>query len=63
MRRIFLSISLLLAAVVLVGCEEKQTETEDEALEFAEHEAEVLDADDFDFNSVTGTCVTDVEDI
>lgn len=31
MRRIFLSISLLLAAVVLVGCEEKQTETEDEA--------------------------------
>jgi hypothetical protein len=38
-------------------------ETEDEALEFAEHEAEVLDAADFDFNSVTGTCVTDVEDI
>ena len=31
MRQIFLSISLLLAAVILVGCEENQTETTDEA--------------------------------
>lgn len=31
MRQIFLSISLLLAAVILVGCEKKQTETTDEA--------------------------------
>ncbi|MBQ6109090.1 MAG: hypothetical protein IJK97_12835 [Thermoguttaceae bacterium] len=31
MRQIFLNISLLLAAVILVGCEEKQTETTDEA--------------------------------
>ena len=37
-------------------------ETEDEALERAEHEAEALDANDFDFNSVSGVCVTDVED-
>ena len=30
-------------------------ETEEEALERAEHEAEALDSDDFDFNSVTGS--------
>ena len=35
---------------------------EDEALQLAEEEAEMLDASDFDFNDVTGSCVTNVED-
>lgn len=35
---------------------------EDEALQLAEEEAESLDASDFDFNDVTGSCVTNVED-
>lgn len=35
---------------------------EDEALQLAEEEAETLDASDFDFNDVTGSCVTNVED-
>lgn len=35
---------------------------EDEALRLAEEEAETLDASDFDFNDVTGSCVTNVED-
>lgn len=35
---------------------------EDEALQLAEKEAETLDASDFDFADVTGSCVTNVED-
>lgn len=35
---------------------------EDEALMLAEQEAESVDASDFDFNDITGSCVTNVED-
>lgn len=46
-------------AIATVTVEAKD---EDEALRLAEEEAEMLDATDFDFNDITGSCVTNVED-
>ena len=46
-------------AIATVTVEAKD---EDEALRLAEEEAESLDANDFDFNDITGSCVTNVED-
>lgn len=46
-------------AIATVTVEAKD---EDEALRLAEEEAETVDATDFDFNDITGSCVTNVED-
>jgi len=46
-------------AIATVTVEAKD---EDEALRLAEEEAEMVDATDFDFNDITGSCVTNVED-